>query len=122
VVADLITSGVLRRVSAFTELKFSNSRIEAWWRSLKHQWLFLQSWDSVTTVRRLVEFYVHVSLRTSPQPALRASASPARPEQAIQRSPLPVPSELAAFEVEPHACATECAHAEQSVSLSATRC
>jgi hypothetical protein len=40
-------------------LKFSNSRIEAWWRSLKRQWLFLQSWDSVTTVRRLVEFYVH---------------------------------------------------------------
>jgi hypothetical protein len=50
---------VLRRVLAFTELKFSNSMIEAWWRSLKHQWLFLHSLDSVTTVRRLVEFYVH---------------------------------------------------------------
>ena len=44
------------RVLAFTELKFSNSMIEAWWRSLKHQWLFLHSLDSVTTVRRLVEF------------------------------------------------------------------
>ena len=32
--------------------------IEAWWRSLKHQWLFLHSLDSVTTVRRLVAFYV----------------------------------------------------------------
>ena len=31
----LIHSGVLRRVPAFTELKFSNSMIEAWWRSLK---------------------------------------------------------------------------------------
>jgi hypothetical protein len=40
-VDDLITTGVLRRVVAFTELKFSNSMIEAWWRSLKHQWLFL---------------------------------------------------------------------------------
>ena len=35
-VDDLITTGVLRRVLAFTELKFSNSMIEAWWRSLKH--------------------------------------------------------------------------------------
>ena len=42
-VDDLITTGVLRRVLAFTELKFSNSMIEAWWRSLKHQWLFLHS-------------------------------------------------------------------------------
>src|SRR5262249_12247935 len=34
-VDDLITAGVLRRVLAFTELKFSNSMIEAWWRALK---------------------------------------------------------------------------------------
>ena len=40
----LIQSGVLRRLLAFTELKFSNSMIEAWWRSLKHQWLFLTRW------------------------------------------------------------------------------
>ena len=39
----LIDTGVLRRLLAFTELKFSNSMIEAWWRSLKHQWLFLHS-------------------------------------------------------------------------------
>jgi hypothetical protein len=32
--------------------------IEAWFRSLKHQWLFLHALDSVTTVRRLVAFYV----------------------------------------------------------------
>jgi hypothetical protein len=35
----LIESGVLRRLLAFTELEFSNSMIEAWWRSLKHQWV-----------------------------------------------------------------------------------
>ena len=34
-VDDLITTGVLRRVLAFTELKFSNSMIEAWWRFIK---------------------------------------------------------------------------------------
>ena len=45
---DLITTGVLRRVLAFTELTFSNSMIEAWWRSLKHQWLFLHALESAT--------------------------------------------------------------------------
>jgi hypothetical protein len=29
-----ISTGVLRRVLAFTELNFSNSMIEAWWRPL----------------------------------------------------------------------------------------
>ena len=57
-VDELITSGILRRVLAQTELQFSNSMIEAWWRSLKHQWLFLHSLDSVATIRRLVAFYV----------------------------------------------------------------
>jgi hypothetical protein len=55
----LLDTGVLRRLLAFTELKFSNSMIEAWWRSLKHQWLFLHPLDSVATIRRLVAFYVH---------------------------------------------------------------
>src|SRR5713101_1650418 len=70
-VDDLITTGVLRRVLAFTELKFSNSMIEAWWRSLKHHWLFLHSLDSVTTVRRLVEFYVQEHNRVLPHSAFR---------------------------------------------------
>ncbi len=70
-VDDLITMGVLRRVFAFTELKFSNSMIEAWWRSLKHQWLFLHSLDSVTTVRRLVAFYVQEHNRVLPHSAFR---------------------------------------------------
>jgi Integrase core domain len=45
--------------------------IEAWWRSLKHQWLFLHSLDSVTTVRRLVEFYVQEHNRVLPHSAFR---------------------------------------------------
>jgi transposase InsO family protein len=68
-VDELITTGVLRRVLAFTDLKFSNSMIEAWWRSLKHQWLFLHSLDSVTTVRRLVAFYVDQHNRLLPHSA-----------------------------------------------------
>jgi putative transposase len=67
----LIHSGVLRRLLAFTELKFSNSMIEAWWRSLKHQWLFLHPLDSITTVRRLVAFYVAEHNRVLPHSAFR---------------------------------------------------
>jgi putative transposase len=47
-VDELIGTGVLRRMLAFTELTFSNSMIEAWWRSLKHPWLFLHSLESAT--------------------------------------------------------------------------
>jgi putative transposase len=41
----LITTGVLRRILALTKLKLSNSMIEAWWRSLKHQWLYVSNWQ-----------------------------------------------------------------------------
>ena len=69
----LLATGVLRRVLAFTELKCSNSMIEAWWRSLKHHWLFLHSLDSVATVRRLVEFYVQEHNRVLPHSAFERS-------------------------------------------------
>jgi hypothetical protein len=75
-VDDLITTGVLRRVLAFTELKFSNSMIEAWWRSLKHHWLFLHSLDSVATVRRLVAFYVEEHNRVLPHSAFHGQTPP----------------------------------------------
>jgi putative transposase len=68
---DLIAAGVLRRVLAFTELKFSNSMIEAWWRALKHHWLFLHPLDSVSTVRRLVAFYVQEHNQVLPHSAFR---------------------------------------------------
>jgi putative transposase len=61
----------LRRLLAFTELKFSNSMIAAWWRSLKHQWLFLHPLDSMATVRRLVAFYVDEHNRVLPHSAFR---------------------------------------------------
>src|SRR2546426_1408207 len=70
-VDELIHTRVLRRLLAFTELKFSNSMIEAWWRSLKHQSLFLHTLDSVTTVRRLVTFYVDEHNRVLPHSAFR---------------------------------------------------
>jgi hypothetical protein len=67
----LIETGVLRRLLACTEMTFSNSMIEAWWRSLKHQWLFLHALDSVATVRRLVAFYVHEHNHVLPHSTFR---------------------------------------------------
>src|SRR5262249_57636302 len=63
--------GVVGRVGAETELRFSNSMIEAWWRSLKHPWLFLHPLDTVATVRRLVAFYVDLHNRVLPHSAFR---------------------------------------------------
>ena len=54
----LIGEGLLKRVLELTEIRSSNSMIESWWRILKHQWLYLNSLDSVSTVTKLVEFYV----------------------------------------------------------------
>jgi len=67
----LIATGVLRRLLAFTQLKVSNSMIEAWWRSLKHQWLFLDPLDSVAIIRRLLTFYVHEHNHVLPHSAVR---------------------------------------------------
>jgi putative transposase len=57
-VDELVESGLLRRVLAQTEIRFSNSLIEAWWRSLKHNWPFLHPLESVARVRSLIAFYV----------------------------------------------------------------
>ena len=48
----------LRRVLAQVDVSYSNSLIEAWWQSLRHQWLYLNSLDTLATVRRFVAWYV----------------------------------------------------------------
>jgi transposase InsO family protein len=58
-IEELIHSGLLRRVLARTEITYSNSMIESWWRVLKHQWLYLNTLDTVSAVEKLVRFYVH---------------------------------------------------------------
>jgi transposase InsO family protein len=46
----------LRRVLPQVEVSYSNSMIEAWWRSLKHQWLFLNSLDTLGRTRSSSRF------------------------------------------------------------------
>ena len=55
-VDEVVDSGMLKRILAQTEITFSNSMIESWWRALKHQWLYLNTLDTVSTVRKLVAF------------------------------------------------------------------
>ena len=53
----LVERNTIRRVLAQVDISFSNSMIEAWWRQLKHQWLFLNQLDTIRRVQRLVAFY-----------------------------------------------------------------
>ncbi len=57
-VDDVLDGEELTRVLAQVEVTFPNSMIEAFWRSLKHSWLYLHSLDSLAALRPLVEFYV----------------------------------------------------------------
>jgi len=59
----------LRRVLAQVEVSFSNSMIEAFWRSLRHAWLYLHNLDNTETLRRLIEFYVRAHNETMPHAA-----------------------------------------------------
>ncbi len=49
-VNELERSGLLKLVLAQTDIQFSNSMIETWWRALKHQWLYLNLLDTLATI------------------------------------------------------------------------
>jgi transposase InsO family protein len=70
-VDGLIEDGTLSRVLALRDVTFSNSMIEAWWRTLKHQWLFLNTLDTMAAVKRLVAFYVAAHNSEIPHSAFR---------------------------------------------------
>ncbi len=48
----------LERVLAQIDVTYSNSMIEAFWRSLKHSWLYLHGLETESELRRLIAFYV----------------------------------------------------------------
>ncbi len=67
----LETDGSIKRVLAQVDVRFSNSMIEAWWRQLKHNWLYLNSLDTFETVEKLIRFYVSQHNSTLPHSAFK---------------------------------------------------
>ena len=57
-VDQLTADGIVHRVLAQVEVSFSNSMIEAFWRSLRHQWLYLHALESFRQLEQLIDFYV----------------------------------------------------------------
>ena len=70
-VDKLVDSGLLKRLLAMTEISYSNSLIESWWRVLKHRWLYLNTLDTVNAVRKFVTFYVGEHNTCLPHSAFR---------------------------------------------------
>ena len=73
-VDKLVDSGLLKRILAQAEIRYSNSLIESWWRVIKHQWLFLNTLDTVASVRKLVAFYVQQHNSHLPHSAFKGKA------------------------------------------------
>ena len=66
--------------------------IEAWWRSLRHQWLYLHTLDDVSRVHRLIAFYVEQHNTVMPHAAFRGQT----PDEVYFATGNHVPAELAA--------------------------
>ena len=91
-IKTIVDAGVLRRVLALVEVTFSNSMIEAWWRSLRHQWLYLHMLDDFSNVMRLISFYVLQHNTVMPHSAFNGQT----PDEIYFGTGSQVPTELAA--------------------------
>ena len=89
-VDKLVESGLLRRLLAQTEITFSNSLIESWWRVLKHQWLYLNTLDTVSTLQTLIEYYVNEHNTRIPHSAFRGQT----PDEMYHGTGNHIPKEL----------------------------
>ncbi len=90
-VQKLVKNGILKLILAQTDIGFSNSMIEAFWRVMKHQWLFLNHLDSIKTLRGLVEFYITEYNGNMPHSAFRGQT----PDEMYYNTEAEVPDELA---------------------------
>ena len=82
----------LNRVLAQVDVGFSNSMIEAFWRSMKHQWLFLNSLDSIERLRVLIQFFVEQHNTKMPHPAFSGQT----PDEMYFGTAVDLPTKLAA--------------------------
>ncbi len=94
-VDELIESGLLKRLLAMTDITYSNSMIESWWRALKHQWLYLNTLDTVSTIETLVTFYVDEHNTQLPHSAFRGQT----PDEMYFGTGNDIPAELEAARI-----------------------
>jgi transposase InsO family protein len=87
-----LLSACLQRVLAQVEVLFSNSMIERFWLSLRHQWLYLHSLDTVAHVRSLVESFVEFHNTQMPHAAFHGQT----PDEMYFGTAPNLPAELAA--------------------------
>ncbi|MBW2422523.1 MAG: transposase [Deltaproteobacteria bacterium] len=91
-VDDILRDEELTRVLAQVEVTFSNSMIEAFWRSLKHSWIYLHNLDNFTGLGRLIEFYIKAHNEVMPHAAFDGQT----PNEMYFGTGCAVPAELAA--------------------------
>jgi hypothetical protein len=91
-VDSILESAKLRRVLALVEVTYSNSIIEAWWRSLKHQWLYLNTLDTMTRLETLIAFFVESHNVQMPHSAFRGQT----PDEMYFETAATLPDDLAA--------------------------
>jgi putative transposase len=94
-VSELIEAKTIRQVLAQVDIHFSNSMIESWWRQLKHQWLFLNTLDTIQPVRKLVAFYVQQHNEIVPHSAFRGQT----PDEMFHGTGADVPEKLKAAQL-----------------------
>jgi transposase InsO family protein len=70
-VDELLKDEALIRVLAQVEVTFSHSMIEAFWRSLKHAWIYMHNLDNFTALGRLIECYVTAHNKVMPHSAFQ---------------------------------------------------
>ena len=81
-----------RTLAQLTEITFSNSLIESWWRAIKHQWLYLNTLDTVEKLAKLVAFYVDEHNTRLPHSAFRGQT----PDEMYFGTGDLIPTEIAA--------------------------
>jgi transposase InsO family protein len=87
-----LLSACLDRILAQVDVAFSNSMVEAFWRSLKHQWLFINSLESIERLRSLLAFYVEQHNTQMPHSAFEGQT----PDEMYFGTAVNLPGELAA--------------------------
>jgi putative transposase len=90
-VDDVLRDEELTRVLAQVEMTFSNSLIEAFWRSLKNSWIYLHTLNNLTALGRLMEFYVTAHNEVMPHAAFDGQT----PDEMYFGTGGAVPAELA---------------------------